>query len=141
MLELLPRLESVSVRHHHCVDLVVLLNHSYLGHVRESVDDESPAERSVGHIIILNGNRGEGLQGFQLRDLNERVDIVIEEYEFLQFLEALKFPEIRVVHNVVKAHILETYLFHALLELGVVQHFQSVSIDEEQIVAFDLSVA
>lgn len=44
------------------------------------------------------------------------------------------------MHDLVEAHLLEQDLLHAVLEALVVQHFERVALDEEQVVALDFRV-
>ena len=46
-----------------------------------------------------------------------------------------------MTNYVVKAHVLKTDLFHRFLEIRIVQHFKSVSVDEKHGVSLDLSMA
>ena len=62
------------------------------------------------------------------------------EEEALQFQETLQLGNIRGSNDVVKAYVLERDLFDGLLEVWVVEHLEGVSVDEELVVALDLSV-
>ena len=42
---------------------------------------------------------------------------------------------------VVEADVLEAYLLHSLLEVGIVQDFECITVNEKHSVAFDLCVA
>ena len=63
------------------------------------------------------------------------------EQKSLQVYESLQLRDVRWRNDVVKAHVLERDLDHSLLELDVVEHFESVTVDEEKLVALDFSMA
>ena len=42
---------------------------------------------------------------------------------------------------IVEADVLEAYLLHSLLEVGIVQDFECITVNEKHSVAFDLCVA
>lgn len=46
-----------------------------------------------------------------------------------------------MVHHLVKPHVLEQDLLHAVLEPLVVQHLQRVALDEQQVVALDFRMS
>jgi len=51
----------------------------YLGQVGESIHDESSEKHRVRHLIVLDRERIEALERFQLRNLNEAINIVVLE--------------------------------------------------------------
>ena len=114
MLELLPGALLVRVSHRLVVDF---------NHVRKSVDDESAEQHGVAHLVLFDGQTYQARQCFELRNLDERVNVVVLEEQTLQFLEPLKLRDVRRRNDVVKAHVLERNLLDGLLEVRVVQHF------------------
>jgi len=109
-------------------------------HVGESVHDESSQQHGVAHLILFNRQTNQIRQRLQLADLNETVDVVVLEEKALKFLEALQFGDVRDADDVIEADVLERNLLHGFLELRVVQNFESVSVNEKFVVAFDLGV-
>lgn len=69
------------------------------------------------------------------------MDIVIWEEQPLQFLEAFQLWDVRVTHNVVKSHVLETDLLYSLLEISIVKYFKGIAIYEQHCVSFYLSMS
>lgn len=132
MLELLPRLLLIRIRHRIPIDL---------RHIREPVDDEGPEEDGVGHFVVLDGEGGEGLQGFEFRDLDEAVDVIILKQQLLQIDKAFQLGDVRRRDDAVEAHVLERNLHHRLLKLLVIQHLQRITVYEQQLVTFDFGVA
>ena len=106
----------------------------------ESVYDESTEEYGVRDFVLLDGEALEVGEGLEFGNLDETVDVVVLEEEGLQLLESLQFANVAGGGYLVKPDILEANLLHCLLEVLVVQYFQSIPVNEQFLVAFDLSV-
>ena len=72
--------------------------------------------------------------------MDKRVDVVVLEKEPLQIYESLELGNVRGADDVVESDILERDLHHGLLELLVVEDFESISVDEQKLVALNFSV-
>lgn len=131
MLELLPCLLFIRICDSFLIDFC---------HIREPIHDESPQKHGVGHFIIFNRKGGETLQCLQLGNLDETIDIVVLEQQLLEIDKTFQFRNVRWTYDAVKANILERYLHHRLLELLIVEDFESISIDEQKLVTFDFGV-
>ena len=131
MLELLPCPVLVRVADGLAVDFI---------DVWETVDDEGTEENGVRNLVVLNSQASKCLQSLQLRDLYETIDVVILEDKPLQVDKPLQLRDVGWTDNVVEADVLEGDLSHCLLELGVVQYFKGITVDEEELLAFDLCV-
>lgn len=131
MLELLASSLLVTVRHGSVVDFL---------DVWESVDNEGAEEDSVADFIALNRKTHQTGEGFEFGYLDEAVDVIVLEEQTLQLLKALQLRDVTWPDYVVESHVLERYLLHCLLEVQIVQHLKSVSIDEKFVVTFDLCV-
>ena len=70
VLELLPRLLLVGICNLIAVDF---------RNIWKSVDNERSEEYGVGDFVVFDGQGGEALEGFQFRNLNETVNIVVLE--------------------------------------------------------------
>ncbi len=66
-----------------------------------------------------------------LRQQNERVQVVVREYDFLQLGESLKFVQVLVVDNKVKPHVSQVHLFDLIVEFGPLENFKGISKDVE----------
>ena len=82
MLELLPCLLFIGIR-----DGISI----YFCHIREPIHDESPQEYGVRNLVIFDRKGGETLQRLKLGNLDETIDIVVLEKEFLQVYETFQF--------------------------------------------------
>lgn len=109
--------------------------------VGEAIDDKRAHQRRLSDLVFVDVNLVEGLDRLELRDLNERIDVVVHEEEALELGEATQFCKVGWRDYVVEADVLERDLLDSLLELSVVKDFKSVAVDKKFIVTFDLSVA
>lgn len=104
----------VSIGHRLVVDI---------GHIWESVHNKSTHHASLRDFILLDGQRGQSSQSFQLGYLNEAVNIIVHKEQSFQFAEAAQLADIGRGDNVVKTHVLEADLLNGLLEICVVKNF------------------
>lgn len=73
--------------------------------------------------------------------MNETVDVVVLKEKALQFQEALQLGNVRWPDDVIEANVLEGDLLDSLLEIRVIEDFESVAVDEQLVVTFNLRVA
>jgi len=112
-----------------------------VGNVREAVNDESTHHASLSHLVFLDVDGGQVGQCLKFRDLDEGVDIVVHEEQSLEFAESAQFADVSWWDYIVESNVLKANLLHCLLEVCVVQHFKSIAVNEQFVVAFDLGVA
>jgi len=72
--------------------------------------------------------------------LDKAVNVVILKEQALQLLEPLQLRDVARPDNVIEPHILKGDLLNCLLEVEIVEHLESVAVDEQLIVAFNFSV-
>ena len=109
--------------------------------IRESVDNECSEQYCVRNFIILNWQTCKSLQSLQFRYLNETVNVVILEQKSFQINKPLQFRNIGRADNVVKSDILEWDLHHSFLKLYVIENLKSITIYEQKLITFNLSMA
>lgn len=85
MLKLLSRSLLVAVCHWSVV---------YLNNVWEPVDDECPEKHGIRNFILLDRQRHQSCEGFELADLNEAVDVVVLEKQRLKLGEPLQLVDV-----------------------------------------------
>lgn len=132
MLELLASALLVRICHLLIVDL---------RHVGESVHDEGSHQSCLTHFVCFNIQVLQGLQGLQLGNLDETVNIIVLKEQCLQFSKLPHFPNTVWRNNGVKAHILERNLLNCLLKVCVVQYFERIAVNKKLVVALDFGVA
>ena len=106
----------------------------------ESVDNKALQGDAPQDFIFVELDRADCIKALNLREKNERVEVIIRKNELLQLRELLQLVEVRVVDDEVEAHIVEVHLFHQVVELGALEDFQRVAIDVQHPVGFDLGV-
>lgn len=98
MLELLTCLLLIRVRHRISINLC---------HIWESINNESSQENCIRNFVVLDGQRCQTLEGLQLGDLNETVDVIVLEQELLQVDETLQLRDVRWADDAIEPDILE----------------------------------
>jgi hypothetical protein len=63
------------------------------------------------------------------------------EYEFLQVAELAQFVQVCMVHDQVESDINQMDLFNLVVKLRPLEHFKSVSVNIQDLVGFNLSMA
>lgn len=110
------------------------------GHVGEPIDNEGSKKHCIRYLVALDGKGCEALEGLQLGNLNETIDIIVLEKQFLEVDESLQLRDVRGTDDGVESNVLEGDLDDCLLEILVVEDLQGISINEQQLVTLDFSV-
>ncbi len=83
----------------------------------EAVDDEASEGARKEDLVIVDRKGAKSTQAFQLREKDERCEVVVLEMESSEASEALELVQVHMVHEQVEPHVVEVHLIHLTVEL------------------------
>lgn len=107
----------------------------------EAVDDEGGQRVALQDLVVVDADLLHCVQTLDLREQDERAQVVLREHDFFEFAEFFEFGQVLVVHDQVEADVDEVNLLNQVIELRPLQNFKRIPINVKHLVPFNLSVA
>lgn len=104
----------------------------------ESVYNEWLQRNGLEDFIVVHENTIQSVQTLNFTQQNEWVQVVVTQYQPLQFGKLFELVKNRIVYNEIKPDIVKMNFLYLIVELRALQNFKCIAIDVEYFVCFNL---
>ena len=89
---------------------------TYLLNVLETVHNERSESFAFKDLIVVESELFDCIQTLDLRQQNERTQVVVAKHQSLQLCELLELGQISMIHNQIKPHVDQVDLLDLFIE-------------------------